>query len=47
MVHDDLINYLKSVIKLMNDLIFLIIIIFICVIIHKLCQSVLINTKYN
>jgi hypothetical protein len=47
MVQDDLISYLKGVIILMNDLILLIIIFFIFVIIHKLYQSVLINTNYH
>jgi hypothetical protein len=47
MVHDDLISYLNGVIKLMNDLILLIIILFIFIIIPKLCQSVLINTNYH
>jgi hypothetical protein len=46
MIQDDLISYLKGIIILMNDLIFLIIIIFIFVIIHKLFQPVLINTNY-
>jgi hypothetical protein len=42
----DLTSYLKDVIKLLNDLILLIIIIVIFVVIHKLCQLVLIHTNY-
>jgi hypothetical protein len=46
MIQDDAIGYLKDAIKLTNDLIFNNNI-FILVIIHKLCQLILIHTNYH